>query len=266
MTTVAVIGHVEWVELLDTDHVPRKGELLGVRRDRPRAGGGAVIAASVMADHGADVLFIGALGDDPEGDMAVAQLRERGVDTHMVHRHGPTRRAFVLLDSSGERTILTAGERFSPRLDDDLPWNRLKDADGVYLTAGDGDLLSRARDARILVATPRTAFTDGDIAGPFDALIFSAHDQAELALAQRLQGTARLLVGTEGAAGGRWWGAEEGRWSAAPTPGDLADTYGCGDSFAAGFTLALARGAAVADAAALGAAYSADMATRHGAP
>jgi ribokinase len=51
-----------------------------------------------------------------------------------------------------------------------------------------------------------------------------------------------------------------------PPPGAIHDSYGCGDSFAAGFTFALARGASVADAAAVGAERGARCLTRAGAP
>jgi ribokinase len=53
---------------------------------------------------------------------------------------------------------------------------------------------------------------------------------------------ARLLVLTEGARGGSYSTSEgaSGRWDPAPLPAPELDTYGCGDSFAAGLTFALA--------------------------
>ena len=105
-------------------------------------------------------------------------------------------------------------------------------------------------------------------ASEIDALVFSAHDRDEREWAQGMGDRARLLVATEGAAGGHWWGASEGRWSAAPLPGEVRDSYGCGDSFAAAFTFGLAAGIAVAEAAALGASRgrAASRATAHPEP
>src|SRR2546423_236640 len=77
---------------------------------------------------------------------------------------------------------------------------------------------------------------------------------------------ARLLVRTDGANGGSWSGESQGTWSALPTPGEPHDSYGCGDSFAAGFTFGLAAGMSVADAAQLGAQRGALCLTRAGAP
>ena len=74
----------------------------------------------------------------------------------------------------------------------------------------------------------------------------------------------RLLL--RDADGGRWWGESEGRWGPAPLPGPIRDSYGCGDSFAAGFTFGLATDRSVAEAAALGAECGARWLTRPGAP
>lgn len=275
---VTVIGHVEWVEFLRVDHLPRAGELQSAEREAPRAGGSAVIAASVIAEHGGAVHFIGAVGDDVEGSHAVEQLRARGIEVDVIRRGGPTRRVTVLLDHAGERTIITSGERWAPAAIDDLGWGRLEKADGVYLTAGDGAVITLARKARVLVATPRVATTPDLPDLPIDALVFSADDEHESALAQQLAGSARLMVATEGGNGGHWHAStargdgavaewqSEGRWPAAPVPGPVRDTYGAGDAFAGGFTLGLAAGGTVADAAALGAACGARMLTRPGAP
>ena len=74
------------------------------------------------------------------------------------------------------------------------------------------------------------------------------------------------MVVTEGADGGRWRGESEGRWQAVAPDGPVRDSYGCGDAFAAGFTLGLARGLGPEGAAHLGAELGARMLTRVGAP
>ncbi len=99
-----------------------------------------------------------------------------------------------------------------------------------------------------------------------DALVFSDSDPDESAWARRLTGKARLLVETRGARGGVWSGESKGSWKAVPPDGPIKDSYGCGDSFAAAFTFALAGGATVAEAAALGAKCGARCLTRVGAP
>jgi ribokinase len=266
MTRVAVVGHVEWVEFVQVNRLPRPGEVIHASATLTRAAGGGGVVAGVLAELGAEVDFYTALGNDGPGRASVEQLTERGVRTHVAWHREPTRRAVTLLESGGERTIVTIGSRLDPQGKQRLGWERLRGADGAYVTAGDAAALTSARAARVVVASPRARRAlQGD--GPtIDALVFSAHDPDERDWAERVRARARLLVATEGAAGGRWWGETDGRWAAIPPPGPIRDAYGCGDSFAAGFTLGLARGASVARAAELGALCGSRCLARAGAP
>jgi ribokinase len=229
-----------------------------------RAGGGGGVAASVLAEMGAEVDFFTALGDDTDGRAAAAQLEERGVRVHVASRTEPTRRAVTLLEPNGERTIITIGERLEPDGSDDLDWERLSAVQSVYFTAGDAGALEHARRAPVVVASPRARAVLET--STVDALVFSENDPDESEWAKRAAPHARLLVATEGERGGRWWGESEGRWAAAPLPGRARDSYGCGDSFAAAFTLGLGRGDSVDEAAAFGAQWGALALTRVGAP
>jgi ribokinase len=264
MTRVGVIGHVEWVDFLPVPRFPRQGEVIHAEGGSLRAGGGGGVAASVLAEMGAEVDFFTALGDDAAGRAAVAQLEERGARMHVAWRAEPTRRAVTLLEPDGERTIITLGERLEPRGADELDWERLRGAGSVYFTAGDAGALEHARRAAVTVASPRAR---GVLeTSTVDALVFSESDPDESEWAKRAAPHARLLVATEGERGGRWWGESEGRWAAAALPGPARDSYGCGDSFAAAFTFGLGRGDSVYEAAALGAQWGALALTRVGAP
>jgi ribokinase len=264
MTRVAVVGHVEWVDFLPVPRFPRRGEVLHAAGVLQRAGGGGGVAAPVLAELGAEVDFFCALGDDTAGRAALAQLQERGVRVHVAWRDEPTRRAVTLLEPGGERTIVTIGERLEPRGADQLEWNRLRDTQSVYFTAGDPGALAHARQAPVVVASPRARTVLETSA--IDAIVFSESDPDEREWTARAAPHARLLVATEGEHGGRWWGASEGRWVAAPLPGPPRDAYGCGDSFAAAFTWGLGQGDSVAEAAARGAEAGARALTRIGAP
>ena len=266
MTHVGVVGHVEWVDFVSVPHLPVHGKILHADSAFARAGGGGAVAASVLAELGADVDFYCALGRDAEGRATVAQLEERGVRIHVAWRDQPTRRAVTFLEPGGERTIVTLGERLEPFGSDELEWERLADAGSVYFTAGDGGALERAHSSPYVVASPRARdVLEADGAWVY-ALVFSEGDEDERAWAHRVESHTRLLVATEGDRGGRWWGESEGSWAAVPLPGPPRDTYGCGDSFAAAFTLGLGRDGSIADAAKLGAQAGARALTRVGAP
>ena len=178
-----------------------------------------------------------------------------GVEVEAVVRDRPQRRGVALLDARGERTIAVQGERLVPNGDDDLPWDRLAEMDGVYFTGGDAASLRAARAARTLVATPRArdAITGSDVT--LDALVRSAGDAGEQDDRERRGWSARLTVATRGPDGGTY-ATDDGRtgsFEAAPLTGPVVDAYGAGDSFAAGLTFGLGSGMDVDAALALAA-------------
>jgi ribokinase len=263
---IGVVGHVEWVDFLPVDRFPHRGEIVNAHGAFRRAAGGGGVVAVVLAELGAEVDFFCALGNDPDGRAAAQQLRARGVRPQVAWREEPTRRAMTLLEPTGERTIVTLGDRLQPRAADELDWGLLDGAHGVYFTAGDAESLAHARRAAVLVASPRARAALAEGATAIDALVFSRRDRGESEWAQRVRARTRVLVETAGAQGGRWWGESSGTWPAAELPGKPHDAYGCGDSFAAGLTFGLATGLSVAEAAAVGAHWGARCLTRAGAP
>ncbi len=263
---LAVVGHIEWVDFVSLEGYPAEGSVAHAADWSARVGGGGGVAAGVLVALGAEVDFFLALGRDLNGKAVADQLAERGVRAHIAWRDAMTRRAITYLSAGGERTIVTIGDRLQPTGDDDLEWDRLRSADGVYFTAGDSGALRRARQAGVLTASPRGRMALEEDPPEIDAIIFSDHDSDERAWAARLEGRARLMVATEGSDGGRWWGASSGRWDAVRAPGPAKDAYGAGDSFAAGFTFGLATGRSVAEAARVGAERGAYALTRVGAP
>src|SRR5688572_3861694 len=152
---VAVVGHVEWVEFLKLDQVPRAGAIVHTTSMLQVAAGGGGVAAVQLARWTGACRFYTALGDDELGHRTLAELRQRGVDVHAVFRPRPQRRAITLIDTDRERTILVIGERHVPHAGDPLPWDELSDFDVAYVTGGDAGAVRAARRARACVATTR---------------------------------------------------------------------------------------------------------------
>jgi ribokinase len=252
---VAVVGHVEWVQFARVAHVPLAGEVMHARDpfEEP-AGGGAVVAVQLARLAGRSLLLT-ALGEDEPGRRTPTRLAELGVRVEAARREVRTRSAVTLVDDRRERTITTFGNRLEPLgADAQLPWAQLGEMDCVYFTAGDLDALRAARAARVLVANPRAldALGHGE---RIDALVLSGNDEVELRAAQQAEGEADLVVLTDGANGGSYRARDgsSGRYASVPSPGDPVDSYGCGDSFAAGLTYGLGAGMRVPDALALAA-------------
>jgi ribokinase len=262
----AVVGHVEWVDFLEVDHVPVAGEIVQASNAWGEAAGGGAVAAVQLAKLAGGVTFFTALGSDDLGRRSERQLREQGVEVDAVVRDLPQRRAVTFLDANGERTIATMGGRLVPLAGDDLAWARLAEMDGVYFTGGDTDALRSARSARTLVVTPRAHDALAGSGVLVDALVRSGRDAGERDEPEAIGYSARTIFTTEGSKGGTYAGAEgrSGSFHAAPLPGPIVDAYGAGDSFAAGLTFGLGSGLDVDKALAIAARCGAGNLTGRG--
>ena len=250
---LAVVGHVEMVSFIGVAQLPAAGEILHANDfcERP-AGGGAVVAVQMAHLTGQRLPFFTALGNDAIGRRAAEELEGLGLELHIAWREAPTRRGITFIDAGGERTITVIGERLMPSGADQLPWQRLAGADGVFVTATDAGGLRLARRARVLAATPRVRLPTLNAAGvSLDALIGSATDPGEVYRPGDLDPAPRLRIGTEAERGGVL--DPGGRYAAVPRQGPVLDAYGAGDSFAAGVTTALAAGWSLQQAISLGA-------------
>ena len=82
------------------------------RRSRTRAstaipGGKGANQAVAAARLGAEVTFVGSVGDDEFADEALAGLREAGVET-VLREGGATGVAVIIVDARGENQIVVA--------------------------------------------------------------------------------------------------------------------------------------------------------------
>jgi len=262
--SLAVVGHVEWVEFARVDRLPSAGDVCHAETLFTEPAGGGAVAAVQLARLAGAADFFTAVGEDEHGARSRSRLAELGVTVHVQPAGEPTRRGMTLIDHDSERTIITLGRRLEP------PGScvqALGPCDGLYFTAGDAEALKLARErARVLVASPRAraALAAADVRP--DVLVYSAADRFEAAAAAELGDVAELYVATRGEAGGRWHDARgrTGEWCAAPLPGQERDTYGAGDTFAAGVTYALAAGMELDGALALAARCSATCLTGNG--
>jgi ribokinase len=237
----AVVGHVECIEFVPVERVPRAGEIIGADESWAEAAGGGAVAAVQFSKLADSVHLFTALGADELGRRAKAELEERGIEVHAAFVDPPQRKGFTYLDEGGERTITVIGRKIGARgHDDSLPWHELARCDSVYFCAGDADALRAARRGRVLVATARELATLERGAVELDALVGSGSDEAEVYRHGDLDPVPRLVVTTSGALGG--WAQPGGPFTAPPLEAPFVDSYGAGDCFAAGLAFALAAG------------------------
>lgn len=290
----------------------------GTTPDAPRAflqfaGGAPANVAVAAARLGANSQFVGMLGADMFGDFLYGSLRDAGVDTSRVVRTDAARTAlaFVQLDADGERSfsfyrppaadLLFRDEHFHADSFRDTAVfhvcsNSLTTAEiarttlqGMARARAAGALVSMDLNLRLVLwpaeTDPRPRLWEALLAADIVKLarneleyLAGPLDSESAVLRQILQGHARLVVVTDGAASVRWRTREAS--GEVPTfrvrP---VDTTAAGDAFvggmlfrlaqhgsgATGFAHFVADAEAIGDALRYGAAVGALAVTRHGA-
>ena len=262
---VAVLGHVEWVTHA-LGPPPAPGAIVDLTEPITEPAGGAGVAAAAAARLGARVRLFTALGDDLSARRARDELTARGVELHAAARTAPQTPVLSITHADAERTILVVGARLQPSASDDLPWTLLARSDGAYYAGEDPEVLVRARAARHLVVSARRIADIVRAGVRADVVVGSADDPDEDPSALPAELMPDVVILTDGARGGRMIarGRPSRDYTPITPPARAIDTYGCGDSFAAGVTTGLARGLAIDDAIALGARIGALCATWRG--
>tara|TARA_Y100000589_G_scaffold323286_1_gene357580 strand:- start:680 stop:1555 length:876 start_codon:yes stop_codon:yes gene_type:complete len=236
----AVIGHIEWINFIEVDHLPKSGLISHSKRSfEMPAGGGGVIARTLREITTSDVHFFTSLGKDFYGTKTKSIFEKMGINMHIAWRDYPTRKGFSLVDNKAERSITIIGDRLAPTFKDNLSWHLLKDMDGIFITAGDEEIFKESRSCPVLCSTPRAGIkTINNSKVLLDALIGSNLDPDENFSLTDLTNIPKLIIKTEGKDGGIL--IPGGRFKAINNTNPIIDSYGCGDSFAAGILLGLA--------------------------
>jgi ribokinase len=234
---ICVVGSVNMDIGFDVETLPRPGETALATSVRSTPGGKGANQAVAAARAGAEVQFVGAVGDDP----AAAQLREHlnsnGVGTDgLLTVPGPSGNAAVIVDSSGENIIVVApgaNGRLTP--DAATSPRRIADCDVLLL------------QLEIPVATATAAARQAHSAGVTVILNASPPGGDEAELAQLAEVTDVLVVNeteaahwvwpvqhrvtTLGARGASYTGNDAEFTVGSPVVNAL-DTSGAGDVFA----------------------------------
>lgn len=90
---------------LSVDHFHRTGETLHARQLFCEPGGKAYNQAVAAKRLGADVLFFGCVGDDPDGAVCERVLLEEGITPVLHKANVPTAYACILTDRNGENQV-----------------------------------------------------------------------------------------------------------------------------------------------------------------
>ena len=254
---------------------------------RVTAAGTAAGTSVDLAKLGADVIAMGAIGDDELADFLVFLMNRHGVDTSRLARKGPVQTSSTILPirPNGERPALHCPGA-SPLLTiDDVDLDAIASADVLHIGAPDvlhdftraslSQVLEVARAHDVVVTVdllyagePQTL----DLLRPVLPLVDYFMPNAEQLYAVtettdvitaigRVREIASTTVVVKMGAEGSLLAADNGSIRVPALPIEVVDTTGCGDAYTAGFIMGLARGWRPLAAAWLGSATGALVAT-----
>jgi sugar/nucleoside kinase (ribokinase family) len=237
-----------------------------IRRTR---GGAAANVAAFASSLGTPVRFIGKVGDDHVGDALVRDLVAAGVDAR-VQRQGRTGTIVILVDASGERTMYP--DRAAAAELTDVPDHWFSGASAIHLSAYSLvgpplSVLRRASDVARAEGAIRTLDASSvaliDSVGPAmfrdlvrtlqPTYIFANRIEADTGSLRDLAGSGTSVVVKNGVDPTEvLLGDGLTTTVAVPPVGEVRDTTGAGDAFAAGFLSAVLDQADVVEAIAAG--------------
>jgi sugar/nucleoside kinase (ribokinase family) len=274
MSRIVVLGDVM------VDVVVRLAEPLARGSDAPaeirfHGGGSAANTAAWVAAAGAEVVLVGSVGDDERGREARAGLLAGGVDARLaVDPELPTGTCVVLVGPDGERTMAPDAGANDALSEADVPDELLAAAAHLHVAgyallrpgsrpAAQSAIRRAARSGIGVSVDPSSSallspefldWTEG--AGLLLPNASEAHaltgdsdpERAARALAERFG----EVVVTLGPAGALWTDGHEVLRAAAAPVGEVVDSTGAGDAFAAGLLSARVAGISTAEALAAG--------------
>lgn len=279
MARIACVGITVLDRIWYLADLPKEGGKYVANNYTEVGGGPAATAAVAAAKLGADVDFIGRVGDDDTGSRLLAELESLGVNTRFtrIFKGARSSQSAVLVDASGERIIANYP---SPDLPEEADW--LQDIDfsqwdvvlaDVRWHDGAKQALSLARQQGV------TTVLDADITPQDIAELVALSDHAafsapglqrmtQIAEAESALKKAQTLTNghvyvTQGKDGCYW--LEKGALSYLPAfQIDVVDTTGAGDVFHGALAVGLAQNQPAQDAVRFASAVAALKCTRPG--
>ncbi|MGK9173626.1 sugar kinase [Yokenella regensburgei] len=121
MIRVACVGITVMDRIYYVEGLPTEGGKYVAKRYTEVGGGPAATAAVAAAKLGAQVDFIGRVGDDDTGNSLLAELESQGVNTRYTRRYAGAKssQSAIMVDAKGERIIVNFP---SPDLLADADW------------------------------------------------------------------------------------------------------------------------------------------------
>jgi ribokinase len=165
MDEVVVFGVVAADVILRVPRIPAPGDHVSAEALGWRIGGSSANVACGLSTAGHHVRLAGPVGTDSMGDHLLAELGQYGVDTEYAFRaDAASPRTLILLDDTGERTIIAVDSRAGPSSFLPIRGPDLRSADCVYIegyTRYPAGTAAEAESALVVTSPPYLAQQPG---------------------------------------------------------------------------------------------------------
>ncbi len=288
MTDVFVVGSINQDFVLSVERRPEPGETVTDAQLSKGNGGKGANQAAAAALLGADVKFLGRVGDDGFGEPLVEALADKGVDTSLIEASPDTSTgtAFITLTPDGENAITVApgANRSITTSDVDEASEPIGDARVLVVQMEvPPEVVRRAvevaarQGTRALVNLAPPTEVPRELLGKLDLLVVNEHEAAFL-LEERVEGVngalsaapellalgPRSVVVTLGKEGAVFSDGNSTEHVSSPTV-EVVDTTGAGDAFVGALAVRLARDSTLEEAVAYAVRAGAAAVTKEGA-
>src|SRR6266849_512112 len=243
--------------LIPVAHYPTRGSKIEFRSAKVLPGGQVATAMIACQHWGLRARYVGKVGDDSAASLHRAEFAQSGVEAHLLVAHGcPSQQAFILVDDSGERTVLWKRDDRLTLRTEELQQDWILNARALHVdghdTAAAAVAAGWARAANIPVIADVDDLYPGveTLLKSVDYLITSRDipgrhmkepDLKKSLPALRERFGCRLSAATLGEEGVLAWDGTQFHYAAAFRVQPI-DTTGAGDIFHAGFIYALLQG------------------------
>jgi ribokinase len=267
MGRVIVFGSLSQDLHLHMDRHPTTGETVMSGDIEYRFGGKGANQAVAAARAGAQSMFVGKVGDDPQGHEYVSRLGKFGVDTSRMEvvPGAPTGTAIIYNDATGENMIVVApGANHHVTSADLAKLEDLQPGDVLLMplelrhdVVTAAVRLAEAKGARVILNLAPYAPLDADVLAACDPVVVNQHE-AELLRQAGIEPPS--LLETLGLDGSRWDGQH-----VAATRVTVVDTTGAGDAYCGTLAARLSLGESRVEAMEAASAAAARAVQHHGA-
>src|SRR5215831_11472479 len=249
--------------LIPVAHYPARGDKVEIRPTTILPGGQTATAVIACQQWGLRTRYVGKVGGDSAAALHAAEFSRLGVEAHLLTAPDcPSQQAFILIDDSGERTVLWRRDHRLALRPEELHRDWIIHSRALHLdghdTAAAAQAAAWAHSAGVPVIAdldelypgveallPNVDYliTSRDIPGKLAPASggFSSGDLQQSLPAVHRRFNSRLTAATLGTDGVLAWDGSQFHYAPAFHV-ETVDTTGAGDLFHAGFIYALLQG------------------------